>query len=65
MAAIVGHFGHNASTDVVVSVFLLGKLASKHAPTNNDGRLLSRRRGSFHTKLVASLRLPIRYIMAV
>jgi hypothetical protein len=24
-----------------VSVFLLGKLVSKHAPTNHDGRLLS------------------------
>jgi len=46
-------------------VFLLGKLASKHAPTNHDGRLLSRRRGSLYAKWVASSRLPIRYIMVV
>jgi hypothetical protein len=50
---------------VVLSVFLLGKLASKHAPTNHDGRLLSRRHGSLHAKLVASLCPPIWYIMAV
>jgi hypothetical protein len=46
-------------------VFLLGKLASKYAPTDHDGRLPSRRRGSLHAELVASLRLPIRYIMVV
>jgi hypothetical protein len=36
MVAVVGHLGHNVSTYLVcavVSVFLLGKLASKHAPT--------------------------------
>jgi hypothetical protein len=50
---------------IVVSVFLLGKLDSKHAPTDHDDRLLSRQRGSLHAKSVASLRPPIRYIMAV
>ncbi len=29
-----------------MSVFLLGKLASEHAPTDHDGRLPSRRCGS-------------------
>jgi len=50
---------------VVVSVFLLGKLASKYAPTNHDGRLLSRRRGSLNAESVASSRPPIWYIMEV
>jgi hypothetical protein len=40
---------------VVVSVFLLGKLASKHAPPNHGGRLPSRRLSNLHTQLVASL----------
>ena len=56
---------HGQRSCVVVSVFLLGKLASKHAPTNHDGRLLSRRRGSLHAESVASSRPLIRYIMAV
>jgi hypothetical protein len=55
----------NRRSCVVVSVFLLGKLASKHAPTNHGGRLSSHCRGSLHTKSVASLCPPIWYIMAV
>jgi hypothetical protein len=50
---------------VVVSVFLLGKLASKHAPTNHGGGLPSRCLGSLHAEWVASLRLPIWYTMVV
>jgi hypothetical protein len=49
---------------VVVSVFLLGKLASKHAPPDHGGWLPSHHLGSLHTKLVASLRLLIWDIMA-
>ena len=45
---------------VVVSVFLLGKLASENAPTNHGGRLPSRHLGSLHAELVASLRPPSR-----
>ncbi len=44
--------------------FLLGKLASKHAPTNHGGRLPSRQLDSIHAKLVDSLRQPIWDIMA-
>ena len=50
---------------VVVMCVLLGKLASEHAPSDHGGRLPSRRLGSLHAdELVASLRPPIRYIMA-
>jgi hypothetical protein len=61
----VDRFYQRFGSCVVVSVFLLGKLASEHAPTDHDGRLLSRRRGSLHAESVASLRPPIRYIMVV
>jgi hypothetical protein len=37
---------------VVVSVFLLGKLASKHASNNHNGRLQSRCCGSLHWLLL-------------
>jgi len=50
---------------VVVSVFLLGKLASEHAPTDHDGWLPSCHRGRLHAKSVASSPPPIRYIMVV
>jgi len=75
LALGVGHHGGHCSpfwsqridrcSCVVVSMFLLGKLASKHAPTNHDVRLLSRLRGSLHAELVASSRPPIWYIMEV
>jgi hypothetical protein len=38
-------------------VFLLGKLASEHAPTNHGGWHQSHCLGSFHANLVASQRL--------
>jgi len=49
---------------VVVACVLLGKLASKHAPSNHGGRLPSRRLGSLHAESVASLRPPIQDVMA-
>ena len=49
---------------VVVTCVLLGKLASGHAPSDHGGRLPSHRLGSHHADLVASLRPPIREIMA-
>jgi hypothetical protein len=49
---------------VVVGCALLDKLASKHAFFDHGGRLPSHRLGSLHTKSVASLRPPIRSIMA-
>jgi hypothetical protein len=39
-------------------MFLLGKLASKHAPTNHGGQHQSRQLGSLHTKLVTLPHLP-------
>jgi hypothetical protein len=67
MVAIVGNLRHDVSTDVVgcCDVFLLGKLASKHAPSDHGGRLPSRHLGSLHAESVASLRPPIRDIMEV
>ena len=50
---------------VVVSMFLLGKLASKHAPTNHGGRLPSHCCGSLNAELVTSSCPLIQYIMAV
>jgi len=44
---------------VVVTCVLLGKLASKHAPSDHGGRQPSRRLGSLHAKSVASLHPPI------
>ena len=66
MAAVVSHLGHNMSTDVVgvVTCVLLGKLASKHTPSDHGGRLLSRRLGSLHAESVASSCPPIWNIMA-
>ena len=45
----------NGRSCVVVSVILLGILASKHAPTNHGGRLSSLRLGSLYPKSIASL----------
>ncbi len=45
-------------------VFLLGKLASEHTPTDHGGRLPSRRLNSPHAKSVDSLHQLIRDIMA-
>jgi hypothetical protein len=66
MAAVVGHLGHDMSTDVwvVVTCVLQGKLPSEHEPSNHGGRLPSRRLGSLHAESVASSRPPIRDIMA-
>jgi hypothetical protein len=47
-----------------VMCVLLGKLASKHTPSDHGGRLPSRRLRSLHAESVASLRPPIRDIMA-
>jgi hypothetical protein len=49
---------------VVVTCGLLGKLASKHAPSDHNGRLPSRRLSSLYAKSVTSLCPPIRDIMA-
>jgi hypothetical protein len=49
---------------VVVTCVLLGKLANAHAPSDHGSQLPSRRLGSLHVDLVASLRPPIREIMA-
>ena len=67
MVAVVDHLSHDASTNIVgcSDMCFLGKLASKHAPTNHGGWLPSRRLGNLHAKLVTSSRPPIRYIMAV
>ncbi len=51
MAAIVGHLGHDALTDVV------------GAPANHGSRLPSCCLDSLHTKFVDSLRQPIWDIM--
>ena len=68
MVAVVGHLGHGVSTDVVVGCcdvcFALGKLASKHTPSDHVGWLPSRSLGSLHTESFASSRPPIRDIMA-
>jgi hypothetical protein len=66
MAAVVGHFGHDASNDVVgcCDVCFLGKLASEHTPSDHGSRLPSRCLNSLHSKSVASSRPPIRNIMA-
>ncbi len=66
MAAVVGHLGHDVSKDVVIVVtcVLLGKLASKHTPSDHGSRLPSRRLGSLHSKSIASSHPPIWNIMA-
>ena len=68
MAAVVGHLGHSVSTDVVVGCcdvcFALGKLASKHTPSDHVGWLPSRSLSSLHTESFTSSRRPIRDIMA-
>jgi hypothetical protein len=46
-------------------MFLLGKLDSEHAPTNQDGQFPSRHPGSVHAEFVASSCPLIQYIMVV
>jgi hypothetical protein len=57
MAAIVGHLDHDLPAYVVdcLMCVLLGKLDSKHSPTDHDGWLPSHCLGSLHAKSVASL----------
>ena len=63
MVAVVDHLDHDVFWVVVMCV-LLGKLASKHTPSEHGGRLPNRPLCSLHAELVASLRPPIWNIMA-
>jgi hypothetical protein len=60
MAAVIGHLGHGVLG--CCDVFLLGKLASKHAPTNHGGRLPSHCLRILHAELVTLARPMIREV---